>query len=103
MFCKITIALFGAAIISAGATNRSYGAAGAFSDDGNHVYLIGSKLPKGTALDTDLTNFSAKKLNLGVSAEVRAIVNAPSALLFYPTIGSAVDAYLEEHAVDWKP
>ncbi len=22
---------------------------------------------------------------------------------FYPTIGSAVDAYLEEHAVDWKP
>jgi len=22
---------------------------------------------------------------------------------FYPTIGSAVDAYLEQHAVDWKP
>ena len=22
---------------------------------------------------------------------------------FYPTIGSAVDAYLEEHAIDWKP
>ena len=22
---------------------------------------------------------------------------------FYPTIGRAVDAYLEEHAVDWKP
>jgi high affinity sulfate transporter 1 len=22
---------------------------------------------------------------------------------FYPTIGSAVDAYLEEHAVDWRP
>jgi MFS superfamily sulfate permease-like transporter len=22
---------------------------------------------------------------------------------FYPTIGAAVDAYLEEHAVDWKP
>jgi MFS superfamily sulfate permease-like transporter len=22
---------------------------------------------------------------------------------FYPTIGSAVDAYLEEHVVDWKP
>jgi MFS superfamily sulfate permease-like transporter len=22
---------------------------------------------------------------------------------FYPTIGSAVDAYLQEHAVDWKP
>jgi hypothetical protein len=82
MFCKVTIAVFGAAIISAGATNRSYGAAGAFSDDGNHVYLIGSKLPKGTALDIDLTNFSAKKLSLGVSEEVRAIVNAPSALLF---------------------
>lgn len=82
MFCKITIVLFGAAMISVGATNRSYGAAGAFSDDGNHVYLIGSKLPKGTALDIDLTNFSAKKLSLGVSAEVRAIVNAPGALLF---------------------
>jgi high affinity sulfate transporter 1 len=25
------------------------------------------------------------------------------AVNFYPTIGSAVDAYLEEHAVDWKP
>jgi len=22
---------------------------------------------------------------------------------FYPTIGSAVEAYLEEHAIDWKP
>jgi MFS superfamily sulfate permease-like transporter len=22
---------------------------------------------------------------------------------FYPTIGSAVDAYLLDHAVDWKP
>jgi MFS superfamily sulfate permease-like transporter len=22
---------------------------------------------------------------------------------FYPTIGAAVDAYLEEHAIDWKP
>ena len=22
---------------------------------------------------------------------------------FYPTLGAAVDAYLEEHAVDWRP
>ena len=22
---------------------------------------------------------------------------------FHPTIGAAVDAYLEEHSVDWKP
>ena len=22
---------------------------------------------------------------------------------FYPTLGAAVDAHLEEHAVDWKP
>jgi hypothetical protein len=22
---------------------------------------------------------------------------------FYPTLGAAVDAYLHEHAVDWKP
>jgi hypothetical protein len=22
---------------------------------------------------------------------------------FHPTLGSAVDAYLEEHAVDWRP
>jgi hypothetical protein len=22
---------------------------------------------------------------------------------FHPTVGAAVDAYLDEHAVDWKP
>jgi MFS superfamily sulfate permease-like transporter len=22
---------------------------------------------------------------------------------FYPTLGAAIDAYLEEHSVDWKP
>jgi len=22
---------------------------------------------------------------------------------FYPTLGAAIDAYLKEHAVDWKP
>ena len=22
---------------------------------------------------------------------------------FYPTMGAAIDAYLEEHSVDWKP
>jgi hypothetical protein len=22
---------------------------------------------------------------------------------FYPTVGAAVDAYLEDHSVDWKP
>jgi hypothetical protein len=22
---------------------------------------------------------------------------------FHPTLGAAVDAYLEEHSVDWKP
>jgi hypothetical protein len=22
---------------------------------------------------------------------------------FYPTIGASVDAYLDDHAVDWKP
>jgi high affinity sulfate transporter 1 len=26
-----------------------------------------------------------------------------SAANFYPTVGAAIDAYLEEHAVDWKP
>jgi hypothetical protein len=82
MFCKSAIALFGAAIISAVATDRSYGAAAAFSDDGNHVYLLGSKLPKGTVLDVELTNFTTKKLSLGVSTEVHAIANAPRALLF---------------------
>jgi len=60
----------------------SSGAAAAFSDDGDHVYLLGSKLPKGTVLDVDLINSTTKKLNLGVSTEVRGIVNAPRALLF---------------------
>jgi hypothetical protein len=23
--------------------------------------------------------------------------------VFHPTVGAAVDAYLEEHAVDWQP
>jgi MFS superfamily sulfate permease-like transporter len=23
--------------------------------------------------------------------------------IFYPTVGAAIDAYLAEHAVDWKP
>jgi hypothetical protein len=82
MPCNRSIAFFGAAVVSVVAASCSYGAAGAFSDDGNHVYLLGSKLPKGTVLDVDLTNFTAEKLSLGVSTEVRAIVNAPRALLF---------------------
>jgi len=82
MFCNPAIAFVGAAIVSVVATAPSYGAPAAFSDDGNHVYLLGSKLPKGTALDIDLTDLTAKKLNLGVSTEVRGIANAPRALLF---------------------
>jgi hypothetical protein len=82
MFCDRAIASFGAVVVFIVTAASSYGAAAAFSDDSNHVYLIGSKLPKGTALDIDLTTFTAKKLSLGVPAEVRAIVNAPSALLF---------------------
>ncbi|PYJ91919.1 MAG: hypothetical protein DME71_00665 [Verrucomicrobia bacterium] len=82
MFCNPAIAFVGAAIVSVVATPPSYGAPAAFSDDGNHVYLLGSKLPKGTALDIDLTDLTAKKLNLGVSTEVRGIANAPRALLF---------------------
>src|SRR5256885_2054240 len=79
MFCNPAIAFVGAAIVSVVATPPSYGAPAAFSDDGNHVYLLGSKLPKGTALDIDLTDLTAKKLNLGVSTDVRGIANAPRA------------------------
>jgi hypothetical protein len=82
MFCNPAIAFVGAAIVFVVATAPSYGAPAAFSDDGNHVYLLGSKLPKGTALDVDLTDFTAKKHNLGVSTDVRGIANAPRALLF---------------------
>jgi hypothetical protein len=82
MFCKSAIVLFGAAIICAVATDCSCGAAAAFSDDGNGVYLLDSKLPKGTALDVDLTNFTTKQLNLGVTTDVRGVANAPRALLF---------------------
>src|SRR6266404_2233728 len=81
MFCNPAIAFFGAAIVSVLAATFSYGARAAFSDGGNHVYLLGSQLPKGSALDIDLTNFTAKKLKLGVSTEVRGIANAPHALL----------------------
>ena len=82
MFCNRSIASFGAAVVSVVAAAFSYGAAAAFSDDGNHVYLVGSKLPKGTVLDVDLTNFTVEKLSLGVSTEVRGVANAPRALLF---------------------
>jgi hypothetical protein len=81
MFGRFAIGIT-TAIISVATIESTYGAAAAFSDDGNHVYLFGSKLPKGTVLDIDLTDFTAKKLSLGVSTEVRAIVNAPGALLF---------------------
>ena len=82
MFGRCAVACITTAIVSVVTIERSSGAAAAFSDDGNHVYLLGSKLPKGTVLDIDLTNFTAEKLSLGVSTEVRAIVNAPRALLF---------------------
>src|SRR2546426_1080045 len=82
MFCDPAIAFVGAAIVSVVATPPSYGAPAAFSDDGNHVYLLGSKLPKGTVLDVDLINFTTTKFNLGVSTEVQGIANAPRALLF---------------------
>jgi hypothetical protein len=71
-----------AAIVSIAITESSSGAAAAFSDDGNHVYVLGKKLPKGTVLDVDLINFTTAKLNLGVSTEVQGIANAPGALLF---------------------
>jgi len=82
MFCNRAIASFGSAVVSVVAAACSYGAAAAFSDDGNHVYLLGSKLPKGTVLDVDLISFTTTKLNLGVSTEVQGIANAPRALLF---------------------
>ena len=82
MFRRLVIGCISTAIICITSFERSYGAAAAFSDDGNHVYLLDSKLPKGMVLDVDLTNFTTKELSLGVSTEVHGIVNAPSALLF---------------------
>jgi hypothetical protein len=73
----LSVAIFGALAASGG-----YGGSAAFSDDGTHVYLLGSNLPKGTALDVDLPSSSAQKLNLKVAAEVRGITDAPRALLF---------------------
>jgi hypothetical protein len=82
MFGRFAIGCITTAIISVATIERSSGAAAAFSDDGNHVYLLGSNLPKGTVLDVDLINFTTKKLNLGVSTEMHGIANAPRALLF---------------------
>jgi len=31
------------------------------------------------------------------------LFDAIGAASFYPTVGSSVDAYVDEHAVDWKP
>ena len=60
MFDRFAIGIT-TAIISVVAIERSSGGAAAFSDDGNHVYLLDSKLPKGTVLDVDLTNFTTKR------------------------------------------
>ncbi len=81
MFCQWSIALLVAAAVALN-IDVTHAAQAAFSDDSNHVYLLGSALPKGTVLDVDLTDFTAKTLSLGVIAEVRAITNAPQALLF---------------------
>jgi hypothetical protein len=82
MSSNLIIASFLSAIVLLFSAVSGHGATAAFSDDGNHVYLIGSQLPKGTALDIDLTTFTATKMALGVATEVRAIANAPRALLF---------------------
>ena len=82
MCWRLAIGCISTVIICVASFERSYSAAAAFSDDGDHVYLLGSKLPKGTVLDIDLSNFTAKKLSLGITAEVRGLANAPRALLF---------------------
>ena len=82
MFGRLAIGCITTAIISVVTIERSSGAAAAFSDDGDHVYLLGKKLPKGTVLDIDLTNLTTKTLSLGVTTEVLGVANAPRALLF---------------------
>jgi hypothetical protein len=82
MFGRFAIGCITTAIISVVTIERSSGAAAAFSDDGDHVYLLGKKLPKGTVLDIDLTNLTTKTLSLGVTTEVLGVANAPRALLF---------------------
>jgi hypothetical protein len=82
MFGRFAIGCITTAIISVVTIERSSGAAAAFSDDGDHVYLLGKKLPKGTVLDIDLTNLTTKTLSLGVTTEVLGVANAPGALLF---------------------
>lgn len=81
MVCRPAHAFFWAALSFVFPAAGSHAAPSAFSDDGTHVYLLASQLPKGTALDIDLTDFSTKRLSLGVSAEVRAVASAPRALL----------------------
>jgi hypothetical protein len=82
MFGRLATGCIYTAIICVASFERSYGAAAAFSDDGEHVYLLGKSLPKGTVLDVDLTSFTTKELSMGVSNEVHGIANAPRALLF---------------------
>ena len=82
MFARLAVGFITTAILSVATVERSSGATAAFSDDGQHVYLVGTKLPKGTVLDIDLTNLTAKTLKLGVTTEVRGVANAPRALLF---------------------
>ena len=61
MFERFAIGCIATATIFVAAIERSPQEPAAFSDDGSHVYLLDSKLPKGTVLDVDLTNFTTTK------------------------------------------
>ena len=37
------------------------------------------------------------------SSELEGLLERFGSERFHPTVGAAVDAYLAEHAIDWKP
>ena len=93
MFGRLAVGCITTAIIFVATIERSSGAAAAFSDDGNHVYLLGSNLTKGTVLDVDLINFTTKKLNLGrFNRDARDCERASSAVVRHRQVALPVAA-----------
>ena len=57
-------------------------ASGAFSTEGEHVYLVGPLVPNGKVMDVDLQSRSSLPLDLGVKDFVVAVSSGPEALFF---------------------
>ncbi len=64
---------------------------------------MGERLLKTSVLDPLDALFLIVNHPSAVSLSCFELFDRFGAANFYPTLGAAVDAYLHEHPVDWKP